>query len=431
MNFDVFISYPHQDKATADAACAKLEAEGIRCWIAPRDVPPGAEWATAIVDAIDHCRGMVLIFSSSSNQSRQIYREVQRAFDREVPVVPFRIENIIPEKSLAYYLGPVHWLDALTPPLEQHLQKLAESLKALVQVKTVADDERDYRKEEEEIRRDEAKRRVDGASVASECAATAGVAGQRPEPHNLRQRSRRALLSACGLGVVLVGSVGVWLAGTQWAPVVPQPERSAPPPIRPPPPAMQAPTALVPLSPRPASDPPASAYPDKIDLNPSTPFAMTNLGYRYQSGIGIPVDYDLALKWFKKAADAGSVEAWNALGFRYHDGIGTPRDFDEARKWWEKAADQNNAAAAAAQLGLGILYELGQGVPQDYDQARKWYEKSAAHGNIGAPWRLGRFYQFGWGVPQDYAQARKWFQKANAQGYNTMAQKSLKEIEEQ
>jgi hypothetical protein len=133
MNFDVFISYPHQDKATADAACATLEAAGIRCWIAPRDVAPGAEWAASIVDAIDRCRVMVLIFSSAANQSKQIHREVQRAFDREVPVVPFRIENIIPEKSLAYYMGPVHWLDALTPPVEQHLQKLLVSIKALVQ----------------------------------------------------------------------------------------------------------------------------------------------------------------------------------------------------------------------------------------------------------------------------------------------------------
>jgi hypothetical protein len=41
MEFDVFISYSHQDKPTADAACATLEAEGIRCWIAPRDVAPG------------------------------------------------------------------------------------------------------------------------------------------------------------------------------------------------------------------------------------------------------------------------------------------------------------------------------------------------------------------------------------------------------
>ena len=82
MSFDVFISYANQDKATADAACAQLEAEGIRCWIAPRDVPPGAEWAGAIVDAIDDCRAMVLIFSSSTNESKQNRREVQQALRR-------------------------------------------------------------------------------------------------------------------------------------------------------------------------------------------------------------------------------------------------------------------------------------------------------------------------------------------------------------
>jgi TIR domain len=134
INFDVFISYAQQDKATADAACAKLEADGIRCWVAPRDVPPGTEWAGAIVDAIDHCRAMVLVFSSNANQSKQIHREVQRAFEKEVPVVPFRIENVAPQKGLAYYMGPVHWLDALTPPLEQHLQRLSTSVQALVRL---------------------------------------------------------------------------------------------------------------------------------------------------------------------------------------------------------------------------------------------------------------------------------------------------------
>jgi hypothetical protein len=136
ISFDVFISYPHQDKPIADGACAKLEASGIRCWIAPRDVPPGKEWAAAIIDAIDHSRVMVLIFSSGANQSKQVHREVQRAFDREVPVVPLRIENVAPEKSLAYYMGPVHWLDALTPPLEKHLQQLAESVRALTKIKS-------------------------------------------------------------------------------------------------------------------------------------------------------------------------------------------------------------------------------------------------------------------------------------------------------
>src|ERR1700732_2554720 len=129
MAHDVFISYPHQEKVTADAACAKLEAEGIRCWIAPRDVAPSAEWAAAIVDAIDQCRVMVLIFSTHANLSKQVRREVQQAFEEEKPVVPFRIEDVKPESALRFYIGSVHWLDALTPPVEQHLQKLTAAVR--------------------------------------------------------------------------------------------------------------------------------------------------------------------------------------------------------------------------------------------------------------------------------------------------------------
>jgi hypothetical protein len=92
--FDVFISYPHQNKGTADVVCEVLEGEGIRCWIAPRDIAPSTEWAEAIVDAIDGCRVMVLIFSAHANRSKQVHREVQQAFDGEKPVVPFRIEDV-------------------------------------------------------------------------------------------------------------------------------------------------------------------------------------------------------------------------------------------------------------------------------------------------------------------------------------------------
>jgi hypothetical protein len=133
MAFDVFISYPHQDKAIADAMCAKLEAQGIRCWIAPRDIAPSADWAASIVEAIENCQVMVLIFSGHTNRSKQVSREVQQAFDGEKPVIPFRIENVAPEKSLRYYMGSVHWLDALTPPVEHHLQRLAAAVQALLE----------------------------------------------------------------------------------------------------------------------------------------------------------------------------------------------------------------------------------------------------------------------------------------------------------
>ena len=183
------ISYAHQDKAAADAACAKIEADVIRCWIAPRDVPPGAEWAGAIINAIDNCRVMVLIFSSSSNGSRQIDREAQRAFDKEKSVIPFRIEDVDPQKSLAYYLGPVHWLDALTPPFDQHLQKLSASVKAFVQADKPGEDKEPLTLQKTETRQEaETKRlaeeqerqRLESEAAASreaeECARQAAVA---------------------------------------------------------------------------------------------------------------------------------------------------------------------------------------------------------------------------------------------------------------
>jgi TIR domain-containing protein len=134
MQFDVFISYSSHDKSAADATCAALEQAGIRCWIAPRDILPGADWSAALMDALESCRAMVLIFSSNANSSPQIRREVERVVGRGIPVIPVRIEDTAPTKAMAYFMGPVHWLDALTPPLEQHLHKLADSLKTLLAV---------------------------------------------------------------------------------------------------------------------------------------------------------------------------------------------------------------------------------------------------------------------------------------------------------
>ena len=134
MEFDAFISYSSKDKTAADAACAVLERTGVRCWIAPRDIRPGVEYGAAIIDAIERCRVMVLIFSSNANESRQIHREIERVVSKGIPIVPVRIEDVVPTKSMEYFLGAIHWLDALTPPLEGHLHKLAETAKAILQV---------------------------------------------------------------------------------------------------------------------------------------------------------------------------------------------------------------------------------------------------------------------------------------------------------
>jgi len=135
---DVFISYAPQDKLTADAACAVLEAEGIRCWIAPRDVTPGSGWSESIIDAIAEVRAFVLVFSGHANESGQIRREVERAVHHGIPIIPLRIEDIAPAKSLEYFISTPHWLDAFSPPLQQHLTHLAQVLRTVLAGETGA-----------------------------------------------------------------------------------------------------------------------------------------------------------------------------------------------------------------------------------------------------------------------------------------------------
>ena len=129
MAHDAFISHSARDKPYADAICAKLESRGIRCWIAPRDVRPGMEWGAAIVEAVDGARVMLLVFSSQANSSPQISREVERAVHKGVIVIPVRVEDVKPAGNLEYFLGTPHWLDAITPPFERHLESIADSTK--------------------------------------------------------------------------------------------------------------------------------------------------------------------------------------------------------------------------------------------------------------------------------------------------------------
>lgn len=132
MPHDVFISYSSHDKAVADATCAALEAGKIRCWIAPRDVLAGTEYGESILNAIEGCRAMVLVFSDHANKSPHIRREVERAVSKGKVIVPFRIEDVVPSGALEYCLGNTHWLDALNPPLETRIGELAGCVSRLL-----------------------------------------------------------------------------------------------------------------------------------------------------------------------------------------------------------------------------------------------------------------------------------------------------------
>ena len=223
MAHDVFVSYASGDKQVADAACATLESHGIRCWIAPRDVLPGIHYGEAIIDAIHECRIMVLVFSSKANLSGHIPKEIERAVSQGITVMPLRIEDVAPAKSLDYFIGSVHWLDALTPPLEVHLQRLAANVQTL-------------------LSRSDSK----GASHSSEQSAPATVLGMTAPGHPASRAGRRRweyfVIGGLAMVVLILGFM-TYRSRFQQSPAVTQ---VAAPKLTPPPltPALAEPVAL-------------------------------------------------------------------------------------------------------------------------------------------------------------------------------------------
>jgi len=128
---EIFISYSAIDVTIADAICQALEKEGLNCWIAPRDITPGVKYAEAIIDGINNCRIFLLILSSASNDSPQVEMEVDRAASKDVPILSYRIDQVVLSKTMEYYLSSRHWLDASTPPFEKHILKLVRTVKSL------------------------------------------------------------------------------------------------------------------------------------------------------------------------------------------------------------------------------------------------------------------------------------------------------------
>ena len=132
MAHDAFLSYSKDDKETVDGICKALEENGLSCWYAPRNVPIGADWDDSIMEALAASRVMILVWSTHSDQSKQVKREVALALDdMGVTVIPFRTESIEPSK-LRYYLNSIQWLDASSPPPEANLQRLVEQVRIAI-----------------------------------------------------------------------------------------------------------------------------------------------------------------------------------------------------------------------------------------------------------------------------------------------------------
>jgi hypothetical protein len=127
----VFICFSSKDEAVAREVVDVLEAEGLKCWISVRDVPPGHNYQETIVQALEASSGIVFLFSEHSNKSGEIKKELSIGASIDIPVFPLRLAPIAPTGALRYELAIRQWID-LFPHRQHALAKLAATIRQAI-----------------------------------------------------------------------------------------------------------------------------------------------------------------------------------------------------------------------------------------------------------------------------------------------------------
>jgi TolB-like protein len=126
----VFLSYASHDTEIANTVCRELESRGIRCWIAPRDVAPGALYADAIVRAINEARVLLVVLSQSAVASSHVGREIERAASKRKQIIALRIDAASLSPALEYFLSESQWVDMPALGMQAALGKIADVIRA-------------------------------------------------------------------------------------------------------------------------------------------------------------------------------------------------------------------------------------------------------------------------------------------------------------
>jgi localization factor PodJL len=150
------------------------------------------------------------------------------------------------------------------------------------------------------------------------------------------------------------------------------------------------------------------------------PAAEFEVALRYAEGRGVPQSFEMAARWFERAADHGLAPAQFRLGCLYEKGQGVKKDLETARRLYLSAADRGHAKAMH---NLAVLYAEGIDGRPDYKTASQWFRKAADHGVPDSQFNLGILYARGIGVEQNLPESYKWFSLAAQQGDQDAAKK--------
>lgn len=112
----IFISYSSKNTEIAEKARDYLEENGLNCWMAPRDIKTSDNYAQEIMDGLINAKMVLLVFSKDSHDSKYVRQELNNAFIRDKPILPFKIDDTLPSGGVEFILRNQQWLDASSDP---------------------------------------------------------------------------------------------------------------------------------------------------------------------------------------------------------------------------------------------------------------------------------------------------------------------------
>lgn len=124
----LFISHSSADADVAVRVCELLERNDIPCFIAPRDIRSGKEYAEELVDGIDRSSAMILLMSENANNSPHVLREVERAVSKSIPILVYKLEEVALSKSMEYFLMTHQWINAASDENDIDILRFAKDI---------------------------------------------------------------------------------------------------------------------------------------------------------------------------------------------------------------------------------------------------------------------------------------------------------------
>ena len=194
-------------------------------------------------------------------------------------------------------------------------------------------------------------------------------------------------------------------------------------------------------------------YLQYIEYNPKDTDTLLHIGLIYESGLGVPLNIDLARRYYERAAEQDETGmAYNFLGGTYMNDEETESNERKAVHYFQKAIELGNTNAMfrisyylhngkgglqvdipreiellteASKRGnhqatyrLGLLFEDNEsGMAQNLELSVKYFQLAADNGILAAINKMGELYLFGEVIPANLTKAISCFTAASEQGY--------------